>query len=143
MVATIVADEYWNIAFVGKRHQRLPFFNRGCNRFFDQRHDRMLNTISANGGMLLAYPRSRELRIWMKNMLIPLDIVFLDHQGRVVNLVERVPPCRQLDCPIYDSAESARYALEITAGSARKLGIARGQRLVINPVAGVGAVPSK
>lgn len=93
------------------------------------------------GGMLLSYAQPRELRIWMKNMRMSLDILFLDHQGRVVKVVEQVPPCRQPQCPIYFSGKPASYALEIEAGSARKMGIRPGQRLIINPLAGVGAAP--
>lgn len=85
--------------------------------------------LAAGSGLLLSYPVAGERRIWMKNMRIPLDILFLDDAGRVVSLVERVPPCRRAPCPIYPSRGNARYALELNAGDVARLGLGVGRRL--------------
>ena len=80
--------------------------------------------------MLFVYPAEARLRFWMRNTLIPLDIVFLDASKVVVDVQSMAPepgvPPQELT--IYTSLAPARYALEINAGRAKACGIlVRGQ----------------
>ena len=56
-------------------------------------------------------------RFWMKDTLIPLDIIFFNGQHQVVNTVQGMEPCNHGDdCAIYSSQVPAMYAIEVPAG---------------------------
>lgn len=76
-------------------------------------------------GMLFAFPEERILAFWMKDTLLPLDMVFLDDRGRIVALHERTVPLRM--SPPYASPVPARYVLEVNAGYASAHGLAPGR----------------
>lgn len=74
---------------------------------------------------------------WMKNTLIPLDLLFFDADGTLLEIIPGAQPCRQPDCPIYPSRSTAvRYILEINAGEAERRRIRPGDRLGLDPRAG-------
>jgi hypothetical protein len=80
-------------------------------------------------GMLFVFPRPRILSFWMKDTYIPLDIFFLDEEGRIVSLAENTVPLREM--PIYTSTGPAKYALEVQGGYAREKGLRAGDRINI------------
>jgi len=70
--------------------------------------------------------------IWMKNCLIALDVVWIDAEGKVVETAEHVPPCSPMrgdDCPNYGGTLPARYFIEFPAGTFKRLGLKKGDRL--------------
>ncbi len=67
-------------------------------------------------GMLFIFPAEGIYSFWMKNTLIPLDIIWLDKDLRVVYIKSFVPPCKSSDCPSYNPEVKARYVLEVNAG---------------------------
>ncbi len=67
-------------------------------------------------GMLFIFPGDGVYSFWMKNTLIPLDIIWLDNDFKVVHIKSFVPPCRSFDCPSYNPGLEARYVLEVNAG---------------------------
>lgn len=78
--------------------------------------------------MLFVYEAEQRLSFWMKGTLIPLDILFLDSDGVVVDVQTMTP---QIGVPdgelvVYRSARPARYAMEMNAGLAEALGVAPG-----------------
>jgi uncharacterized protein len=90
--------------------------------------------MDADHGMLFVHEQQTPLAYWMKNTLIPLDILFFDNQRRLVSQQRDVPPCTLGDaCPIYPSAAPARYVLELNAGQASKLSLQDGATLRIDP----------
>jgi uncharacterized membrane protein (UPF0127 family) len=76
-------------------------------------------------GMLFVYGIQQELNFWMKNTLIPLDIVFLNDALTVVDVQTMIPEHEILPnlLPIYTSAAPAKFALEVNAGVAADCGI--------------------
>ncbi|MBI5197477.1 MAG: DUF192 domain-containing protein [Nitrospirae bacterium] len=86
--------------------------------------------LAENQGMLFIYDKDDFYGIWMKNCLIPLDILWMDGQGRVLYLEERVPPCRTEHCPIYTPPQMSRYILEIHEGLIQKERLRPGSRLL-------------
>ncbi|MBF0548985.1 MAG: DUF192 domain-containing protein [Deltaproteobacteria bacterium] len=79
--------------------------------------------LAKGAGMLFIYPEDEELTFWMKNTLIPLDIIFFSQDMRVVGILHNLPPCKTDPCPNYQSPAPAKYALEINAGLADTLGL--------------------
>ena len=87
-------------------------------------------------GMLFLLDQPRVPSFWMKNMLIPLDLVFLDGTGAVVDVIADVPPCAADPCPNYPPSAPARAVLEINAGGAAAHGIDVGITLRFERVPG-------
>jgi uncharacterized protein len=79
--------------------------------------------MAAGHGMLFVYPEAQPRYFWMKDTLIPLDILFFDAQRRLINVSADTPPCKADPCPTYASAAPARYVLELNAGTVKRLGI--------------------
>lgn len=80
-------------------------------------------------GMLFLFPREGEYPFWMKNTLIPLDMIWIDSNKRVAHVKYEVPPCRVVDCPSYPPNARARYVLEVAGGEAKKHGLKAGDML--------------
>ncbi len=89
--------------------------------------------MAADHGMLFIYPDAQPRDFWMKNTLIPLDILFFDAHRRLIKVSADTPPCKRDPCPVYASAAPAQYVLELNAGIAEKLGIRPGVIFTIEP----------
>src|SRR5215218_5443429 len=75
-------------------------------------------SLGPNEGMLFIFEKTGFYPFWMKNTLIPLDIIWIDEQWRIVSIAESVPPCRTDPCATYPPAGDARYVVEVSAGFA-------------------------
>ena len=80
----------------------------------------------ADHGMLFVNKKSKIMYMWMKNTPLPLDMLFLDQDGRVRHMVESTLP---FSTKIISSNTKVRYVLELNAGIVRATGIRKGQRL--------------
>lgn len=76
--------------------------------------------------MLFVYPAAVGISMWMKNTVIPLDIVFIDADGVIVNVAHDTTPFSLKSIP---ASGPAQYVLELNAGAATKLGLSNGQIL--------------
>ena len=81
-------------------------------------------------GMLFVFEDEAPRKFWMKNTLIPLDIVYFNNKKEAVSIVSGMTPCKVADCPSYPSEESAMYALELPAGFVSARGIEEGNTFV-------------
>ena len=77
-------------------------------------------------GMLFDFQRDQDVAMWMQNTYIPLDMIFIAGDGRIVNIAENTVP---LSTRIVSSARPVRAVLEVIGGTTRKLGIAPGDRV--------------
>ena len=75
-------------------------------------------SIAPGRGMLFIHTTVGVYPFWMKNTLIPLDMVWIDETKRIVHIKQNVPPCRADPCPSYDPVVPSRYVLELGAGQA-------------------------
>ena len=82
-------------------------------------------------GMLFPFASPRLLSFWMKNVPVPLDMVFL-LGDEAISILESVPPCTTPSCPSYGPNELADRVIELRAGRARELGLQVGDRLAID-----------
>ncbi|MCZ6779350.1 MAG: DUF192 domain-containing protein [Acidobacteria bacterium] len=80
-------------------------------------------------GMFFIFEEPGPYSFWMKNTRIPLDIVWLDRQGRVVHVERQVPPCVEDPCPTYSPRSPAIGVLEVRGGQAD--GLRAGERLLL------------
>lgn len=83
-------------------------------------------------GMLFIHSQPGPYTYWMPDMKIPLDIVFMDPNRRIVEIAANVPPCttaKREDCPQYGGHQVEQYVLEIGAGEAARLGLRVGEAL--------------
>lgn len=85
-------------------------------------------------GMLFLFPRNDVFSFWMKNTLIPLDMIWLDEQNRIVHIAANVPPCAADPCPSYSPGKVARSVLELAAGRAAELRLVPGQSIQIRNI---------
>ena len=85
-----------------------------------------------NSGMLFVYPSKGYYSFWMKGMLFPLDILWLNERREVVTFYSGVPPCVVGECPLFSSNKQALYVLELPSGSIEKLNIRSGSIATFN-----------
>lgn len=84
-------------------------------------------TMPADHGMLFVYDRDQEITMWMRNTLIPLDMVFMRADGQITHIRERAVP-QSLE--VIASNGPARAVLELNGGTVRRLGLKVGDRVV-------------
>ncbi len=80
-------------------------------------------------GMIFLFPQAGEYPFWMKNTLIPLDMIWSDANHRIVHIAHDVPPCKADPCPNYPPHAEASSVLELAAGVAAKHHLAEGNTL--------------
>ena len=88
--------------------------------------------MAPDAGMLFDYKTPTVATMWMRNTLIPLDMLFVDAQGRIVNIHERAVP---LSADVISAAAPVRAVIELNGGTAARLGIAPGDQ-VRHPIFG-------
>ena len=81
-----------------------------------------------SAGMLFVFDGEQQRSFWMKNTLIPLDILFFDGEGRFVSAARNAVP-HSLESRLSDGP--SRYVLEINGGLMRELGIGKAARLIL------------
>ncbi len=83
--------------------------------------------LAADRGMLFIFPRRERVAMWMRNTRIPLDMLFIDDDGRVIQIHQRTVPYSEATVA---SRKRVRYVLELPGGTADRLGLAVGDRVV-------------
>jgi hypothetical protein len=79
-------------------------------------------SLEPDRGMIFPYQPAQEVAFWMKNTLIPLDIIYIRSDGTIVRIVNAEP----MDITPLPSGEPIALVLEIRGGRARELGINEG-----------------
>ena len=85
-----------------------------------------------NHGMLFIFDNEDILSFWMKDTLIPLDMIFIDKNFRIINIINNAIPCNMKTCPDYSSEKPAKYVLEVNAGFVKTNDIESGDFISIN-----------
>ena len=83
-------------------------------------------SLGPDAGMLFDFHEPQYVSFWMKNTLIPLDLLFIDEHGRVVNVAAMATPMSEATIP---SAGPVLGVLEIRGGRAAELGIRSGDQV--------------
>jgi uncharacterized protein len=94
--------------------------------------------LPAGQGMLFIFPREEVQSFWMRNTLIPLDMIFIDARGRIVGIIERAEPRtltgRSVGVP-------GRYVLEVPGGWSQSVGLKRGGTVEFQGLEAIPVVP--
>jgi len=88
-------------------------------------------SLKENEGMLFVFDKPGIYGFWMKNTLIPLDIIWLDKSKEVVFIKENAQPCLKENCSVFKNQKPAKYILEINAGKVKELNLKVGDKLRI------------
>lgn len=112
-VETASGERAFSVEVVRKEKER--------NRGLMFRHE-----MANDHGMLFDYDPPQKISFWMKNTFIPLDIIFIGADGRVLNIAESTTPLSLERLP---AAGEARGVLEINGGLSAKLGIKPGDKV--------------
>ncbi len=83
--------------------------------------------MAKDAGMLFVLRRPQTINMWMKNTYLPLDMLFLDSKGEIVKIAERTVP---LSTELIPSSRPVKGVLEVNAGTAERLGLAVGDRVL-------------
>lgn len=89
--------------------------------------------LAADHGMLFVFATETPQSFWMKDTLIPLDILYFDADRQLVSMQLNAQPCHQHPCPIYPSGAAAQYVLELPAGTAARIGASKGDAMMVDP----------
>ena len=95
------------------------------------------DSVREGTGMLFLFPEAGDFPFWMKNTLVPLDMIWIDDQRRVVHVAADVPPCKADPCPSYPPGAVAKYVLELGGGQAAKHKVTTGAVLRFNGLEGI------
>ena len=87
-------------------------------------------SLAPDAGMLFDYKQPTMASMWMRNTLIPLDMLFVDAQGRIVSVHQRAVP-QSLD--VIAATAPVRAVIELNGGTAARLGIEPGDK-VVHPI---------
>ena len=79
--------------------------------------------LPADAGMLFIYPDEESVAFWMKNTLIPLDMLFIGADGHIRRIAERAVPLSETPIP---SVDPVMAVLEVNGGTVERLGIKQG-----------------
>lgn len=90
------------------------------------------NSLPENRALLFVHNRMGKYGYWMHNVRVPLDIVWVDKDRKIVEISANTPPCPEKDptrCPSYGGKKEAQFVVELAAGVAAKFGLEVGQSL--------------
>lgn len=90
-------------------------------------------SLDEDAGMLFIFEGDNYRSFWMKNTLIPLDMLFINSTLTIIDIKRDVQPCKASPCPLYPSTDVAMYVLEVNAGFTERHEIEIGDKIGINP----------
>lgn len=88
------------------------------------------DNLAPNRGMLFPMTPPRVPRFWMKNVEMPLDMIFV-REGKVAAIAHQVPPCQSDPCPTYSPDVLIDQVIELKGGRAKELGLEIGNTISI------------
>jgi uncharacterized membrane protein (UPF0127 family) len=93
-----------------------------------------VESLGDDEGMLFVFEGEGNYQFWMKDTLIPLDMIWIDKGGRIVYIEKDAQPCTADPCTVYGPpavSAPALYVLEVNGGTADRLGLAVGDEVVL------------
>ncbi len=116
------------LTIVTKGGQQHPFDVELARTPAQQTVGEMFRTsIPPDGGMLFVWPAPQESQMWMRNTLVPLDMVFIDADGTIRRIAEDTVP---QSLRVIDSGGPVAATLELAGGTTARLGITVGDKVI-------------
>ncbi len=85
--------------------------------------------LDSDKGMLFIFKDEGEYPFWMKNTLIPLDIIWINKNKEVVYISKNTQSCKEDFCPNINPEKNAKYVLEINGGISKEIGLNIGDKI--------------
>jgi uncharacterized protein len=85
-------------------------------------------SLDADKGMLFVFDSEEIHAFWMKNTLIPLDMIWMDSSRNIVYIYRNAQPCGEGLCPAISPNRNAKYVLEVNSGTCEKYGFSVGDK---------------
>jgi len=126
-VFLVACSQTSSVAFVEFDNGARFFVDIASNHLEQQKGLMFVESLPKDKGMLFVFDEAMPRTFWMKNTLIPLDMVFIDENGVVLEVKENVLPCESDPCPTYPSEFSSKFVLELNAGVANQSNIVVGR----------------
>jgi hypothetical protein len=105
-----------------------PVYLRIVNTPQERERGLMYETrLAEDEGMLFVFPTEQEHPFWMKNTPLSLDMIFINSAREVVGVVTDAPPFSESQLTVH---KPSLYVIELRAGSAKKLGVKEGNKVV-------------
>jgi uncharacterized membrane protein (UPF0127 family) len=103
-------------------------FNIEIARTPDQQRQGLMwrQKLAPDAGMLFIYDMEMPVSMWMSNTLIPLDMLFIAGDGKIVHIAQRTVPKSE---EIISPGRPVQYVLELNGGTASRLGIKPGDKV--------------
>lgn len=89
-------------------------------------------SLEQNKGMLFLFDKEAKYSFWMKNTLIPLDIIWINKNNKIVSISENNQPCKWYYCSSIKPTADAKYVLEVNSGIVQKVGLKIGDEIVLD-----------
>lgn len=86
-------------------------------------------SLDEDRGMIFLFDQSGQYSFWMKNTLIPLDMIRLDQDFKIVYIQNAAQPCTADPCALYGPWVSASYVLELSSWTAERFGLQVGESM--------------
>ncbi len=137
IIAIFVVIFIFYAFFYKKTSITLPFGNKITVIIADNLVDRAQGlmhkkSLAGNKGMLFVFEEEGFYSFWMKNTLIPLDIVWLSGDKKIVDYKESAMPCLIDFCDKYINDQKAKYVLEVNAGFIKKENLKIGDKTIFS-----------
>ena len=84
------------------------------------------SSMGQDHGMIFVFPAAKPVMFWMKDTLLALDMLFIDRDGRIINIKHDAKP---MDVSIIKSGGAVTHVLEVNAGYAARHGVATGDHV--------------
>ena len=118
---TVTIDRYNISAFVADTDDKRSKGLSGVENMFE------------NQGMLFIFNYPSKQGFWMKEMMFPLDIIWLDSNYSVIHIEKKLQPCMSvLFCSVYSPSSDAKYVLETISGFTDLHSVNEGDKIKIN-----------
>ena len=88
-------------------------------------------SLEKESGMLFVWETEKNISMWMKDTLIPLDMIFIDSEKKIV-AIQNAKPCKVDICKHYTADTPVQYVLEVNQGWSEKHNVQVGDSVEIN-----------
>ena len=131
ILAAFIGTIYLEMHITKKQNTEKACFNQNCFtvQIASTQQQMFREYLDENSGMLFVFDQSGEYPFWMKNTLIPLDIIWVNNEKKVVFIHENAEPCGNDLCIAIDPHTDAKYVLELNAGAVEKINLKVGDSL--------------